>query len=322
MALLLIVGDGWTPDRWLANAEARDFDLAVVHIGHESSFSCAQCSHVFHSPGLKWELLRNLSFSPYWEGMAAQYQYFMYADDDLQLDACQLNKFFRTVEQFSLLLSQPSLCPGSVSWWEEILTQRPELLLRYSTFVEIMAPTFDMAFFTAVLRHALFDTNFGYGSDNLWPAFLKYPTNRIGVVDLVCMGHPKRKPGQPGAGSIYTAKTSLPPPWEEHPRTLATFNLTGAWIDRHKGLPHIISEMRLLPSEPAAPLWRRQYRAAKALQQRQGSHERGAQGAAEGLLLPLEQLLLVAAALLAVMGLPLQIAVARKAAHASKSAGH
>ena len=85
--------------RWLANAETRDFDLAVFHIGNDSNFSCAQCSHVFHSPGIKWELLRNLSFSPYWEGAAARYRYFMYADDDLQMDACQLNKFFRTVEQ-------------------------------------------------------------------------------------------------------------------------------------------------------------------------------------------------------------------------------
>ena len=137
-------------------------------------------------------------------------------------------------------------------------------------------------------------------------------------------GHPKRKPGQPGAGSIYKAQTSLPRPWEEHPRTLATFNLTGAWIDRHKGLPHIISEVRLLPSEPAAaePLWRRQYRAAKVVSRRQGSYEGAAQGGAAGLPVPVEQLLLAAAALLAMMGLPLQVLVARKAARNGKTSGN
>lgn len=66
-----------------------------------------------------------------------------------------------SLPQFSLLMSQPSLCNGSVSWWWDMLTQRPGVLLRWTTFVEIMAPTWDMGFFTDVIRHQLFATNFG-----------------------------------------------------------------------------------------------------------------------------------------------------------------
>jgi len=44
-----------------------------------------------------------------------------------------------------------------------LLTQRPENLLRYTTFVEIMAPTFDVGFFTKVVRHTFFEGITGYG---------------------------------------------------------------------------------------------------------------------------------------------------------------
>ena len=66
--------------------------------------------------------------------------------------------------QHQLMLAQPSLCNGSVSWVAHFLTQRPDTLLRYSTFVEIMAPTFDMGFFTNVVRHTFFTGISGYGA--------------------------------------------------------------------------------------------------------------------------------------------------------------
>ncbi len=95
------------------------------------------------------------------------------------------------------------------------------------------------------------------------------PSSRHNVLSVRVQGHPQRRPGQPGAASIYSASTSLPSPWQEHPRTLATFNLTHAFIDRFDGHPRVISEVRLLsgtqPPRPAAG-WRRQRIAAAGLE--------------------------------------------------------
>lgn len=56
--------------------------------------------------------------------------------------------------EYDLLLGQPSVCerPGSSTWRPE-LHQRVQYLLRYTTFVEVMAPTFRMDFFDSVVRH-------------------------------------------------------------------------------------------------------------------------------------------------------------------------
>jgi hypothetical protein len=81
--------------------------------------------------------------------------------------------------------------------------------------------------------------------------------------------HPQRRLGQPGAGPIYAANTTLPPAWQEHPRTLATFNLTRELIDKFDGHPRVISEVRLLsgtqPPRPEAAWRRRRHKAAGAL---------------------------------------------------------
>lgn len=57
--------------------------------------------------------------------------------------------------QFDLLLAQPSICPSTedtpsasaLAW----LTQQPEYLLRYTTMVEIMAPTMRMVSWLLVI---------------------------------------------------------------------------------------------------------------------------------------------------------------------------
>ncbi len=71
--------------------------------------------------------------------------------------------------QFSVLLAQPSVCrrEGSYTCWEALF-QHPAYRLRYTNFVEIMAPALRMDFFQAVVRHTLKGTYTGELTD-AWP---------------------------------------------------------------------------------------------------------------------------------------------------------
>lgn len=60
--------------RWLSHPSAAEFDLAAIFIGQDPNFTCPQCSHVFRMPGIKWQLLRELSWSPAWDAIARQYK--------------------------------------------------------------------------------------------------------------------------------------------------------------------------------------------------------------------------------------------------------
>ena len=61
---------------------------------------------------------------------------------------------FSVMRQYDLLLAQPSVCEsGESSTWRPELHQRVQYILRYTTFVEVMAPAFRMDFFNAVVRH-------------------------------------------------------------------------------------------------------------------------------------------------------------------------
>ena len=63
------------------------------------------------------------------------------------------------MQQYGLLLAQPSLCsPFESTTWQNPLYKDARLILQYTTFVEIMVPIFNMKFFTSkvidTLEHA------------------------------------------------------------------------------------------------------------------------------------------------------------------------
>jgi len=85
--------------RWFHRGP-QEFNLAVIYIGQNPhSFRCPECSHVWRMQGLKWQLIQRLSASPTWDALAAQYRYVMFADDDLIMQAEDLNIVFRIMAQ-------------------------------------------------------------------------------------------------------------------------------------------------------------------------------------------------------------------------------
>lgn len=68
----------------------------------------------------------------------------------------------------------------------------------------------------------------GWGLDFVWPFLLKYPTNRIAVLDEVCMVHPEKKKG---SKSIYSSGAPYDQRVEEARRE-AQFGYTRAAVRR------------------------------------------------------------------------------------------
>lgn len=65
---------------------------------------------------------------------------------------------FEVFHAYGLLLAQPSLCPSPfrATYWR-YLHQHPASVLRFITFVEIMAPVFEMNFFQGLVRPTLYN---------------------------------------------------------------------------------------------------------------------------------------------------------------------
>jgi len=97
-----------------------------------------------------------------------------------------INEFFHIARTFKLNLSQPALHDLNVE--HKILIQRPSMLLRYTNFVEIMAPLLSIQ----ALLHLMptLDNNeikSAWGLDFVWPYLLN--NQNVAVIDKTPMTH-------------------------------------------------------------------------------------------------------------------------------------
>lgn len=100
-------------------------------------------TQVYHGKAQKYRLFYSMHQLPEWKEMISGYKAVMTADDDLVMSTCDISRAFETFDRYGLWLAQMSLCDtkGSWSWWRMMYQQRAHVL-RYVTFVEIMAPIF------------------------------------------------------------------------------------------------------------------------------------------------------------------------------------
>lgn len=252
--LIVPVGDDWSADNWLTHPASATFDIIALHHGDDSNFTCPQCLSVVSKKGPKWRLYYEFTATQEWDQLALQYDYIMLPDDDLKMDTCAINKVFSVMRDYDLLLAQPSVCErlGAPGTWRPELHQRPQWLLRYSTFVEVMAPTFRMDFFHHVARRTFskYWTYVGWGLDSVWPALLHYPRDRIAIIDAVCMVH---VPGQGGLGtankehSIYAPGLS---PYTAKQEELIVFSAFNYSADTTDSLGEPFMSSRILGGVP------------------------------------------------------------------------
>lgn len=169
----------WTKNELCCDLALLYYDSDLSKVDEYKKYA----KHIFVGNGEKWNLAKqfisqNLDF-------VSKYEYIWFPDDDLQISSSDINSLFEIASSFNLDLCQPA-ASGYTS--HPITSKVDDNVLRYTNFVEIMAPMFKK---DALLKlYDTFDLNrSGWGYDFLWPCLLRYPKDKIAIVDSIEIVH-------------------------------------------------------------------------------------------------------------------------------------
>ncbi len=182
-------GDTSLHPGWMAPNSERNWDIVVSYYGNnpnafQDAPSFPQEVRRMDLKGPKWPALKETvgQLMPEMD----KYDYIWFPDDDLVTDAATINKFFDICREFKLKLAQPSLTPDSLVGCPITLRNRA-FRLRFTTFVEIMAPCMSREFFDRCWPS--FDTNIsGQGLDFLWPNWVG-DSSKCAIIDEISVRH-------------------------------------------------------------------------------------------------------------------------------------
>ncbi len=174
--------------------------------------------YVFSGVGEKWHLIK--SFIQENIDFISQYQYIWCPDDDISISTDEINKLFFLSHKYDLWLCQPSMI-GYTS--HEITKPIKNNILRYTNFVEILAPLFSLNAFLQ-LKNTFNLIHSGWGYDWLWPFLLNSPQDKIAIIDNIIMEHTK-----PVGGNYSSDRFPIPPHLEKD-MLLQHYNIDSSYI--------------------------------------------------------------------------------------------
>ena len=106
-------------------------------------------------------------------------------DDDLMIGWRDINALFSISANLDLAIAQPALGAGS-EITQDITRRQDGVTLRYTPFVEAMAPCFSRA--ALALCMPVFDRQaLGWGSDHVWARLIGPPQGRVAIIDAISM---------------------------------------------------------------------------------------------------------------------------------------
>jgi hypothetical protein len=198
------VGDKSLHGKWIEGGK-RNFDLYLSYYGSTPGKYAQDADYLREIKGLKWPVLHNHIVEE--KGLIEKYDAVWFPDDDLLMDTQSINRMFDLFCAFNLSLAQPALSWDSYCY-HFILLRNDDSILRYTNFVEVMAPVFSKDALS-YLGKTFNQVRFGHGLDFLWPYLIepKFGQNAIAVIDAVEMVH--TRPG--GGGDIYKADPANSP---------------------------------------------------------------------------------------------------------------
>ncbi len=199
---VLRAGDASLHPGWIA-APARDFDLFVSYYGQQPDRHADTADYHEMRPGPKWPgIARLLDEHP---ELLDRYDTFWFPDDDLAADAHTLDRMFAFFRAHRLALAQPALTHDSYFTWNTLL-QQPRYHLRYTRFVEAMAPIFSRAALAACAP-SFGESPSGWGLDWAWPVLCERAgLDRIAVIDATPVRHTR-----PVGGELYRNHPGMDP---------------------------------------------------------------------------------------------------------------
>lgn len=202
--VILRAGDRSLHLNWIANAR-RDFDIFVSYYGEQQDVHAATADLYEMRKGPKWSCIAELLEEH--PDLIDQYDAFWFPDDDLASDTANINRMFAFFHAFQLNLAQPALTADSYYSWNQVLQDQKQLV-RFTSFVEVMAPIFDRQTLQRCLP-SFSESRSGWGLDWVWGYLCsQVPQLTMAIIDATPVKHTRPVAG---GGDLYKNNPELDP---------------------------------------------------------------------------------------------------------------
>jgi hypothetical protein len=184
--IISAVGDESLHNEWI-DGDAQ-FDLALIYYGNNETIAKSyekEAKWLVRLKGMKYHLIDQ--FLHQYPSIIGDYDFVWLPDNDVSISTDAINQLFTIAKEQQLELCQPAMT-GYLS--HPITKPSPRLLLRYTNFIEVLAPL--MSAKSLPILQESFTLNYsGWGFDYLWPYLLGNPRNTIAIIDAITMRHTK-----------------------------------------------------------------------------------------------------------------------------------
>jgi len=177
-------GKGSLHPQWLRDGESRNWDLIVSCYDPSVRFDHDDGVMTVVRPGGKWDGIYAVLSQP---GLLDRYEHVWLPDDDIAASSGQIDAVFNAMRRYDLDVAQPALTHDSYFSHFAFLAC-PGFTLRYTNFVEIMAPCLK----TSLLRSVLEDfraSMSGFGMDYIWCRLREDGRYRAAILDSIAVRH-------------------------------------------------------------------------------------------------------------------------------------
>ena len=200
--VIVRAGDRSLHPGWTNSVSTRNWDLIASYFGSDPELYRTDGEVRIDDQGPKWPGLHALlTRDQRWR----DYDYVWLPDDDLAIDETRINRLFALVASSELQLAQPTLSWVSFYSYEQTL-RHPSFRLRYTNFVEVMAPCFESSFLARCLP-TLAENQSGWGLGYVWARTLADPARGCAMIDEVELTHTRPVGGPNMAAVLATGST-------------------------------------------------------------------------------------------------------------------
>lgn len=235
--------------RWATSDGQRNFDVLLSCYDETLSLESAEGITIEYRPGSKVAGYHGLLCERAAE--LAAYEYVALWDEDLEADVSSINQMFEIGAAHDLKVFQPALTPDSYYTYAGVL-QQSGLVLRWVTFVEMMAPVFRTD--TLPVIRDLHGLGYESGIDLIWSARLAEGDRDLAIIDSTPVRHTSPVGGRREANGFFGGST-----YEDHIYdVLNRFDLPWQRCVPHAALTaggRVITSPAVLTMLGAANLW-------------------------------------------------------------------
>jgi hypothetical protein len=186
MLAVIRCGDNSLHESWAL--DTRHCDIAISYFGLDESRIFPEARYVHRKKAGKWDGIYDFFLAN--PETVNQYAYFWFPDDDLHLTGKDVDDLIAIGTEYQLDLLQPAL--NMHSYFTHFITlHHPQTKLRFTNFVEIMAPMVSNRLFQKILP-TIADTRSGFGLDFLWAqmvADMRDDQMGCAIIDQIAIHH-------------------------------------------------------------------------------------------------------------------------------------